>query len=112
MRFPRAFYGKEKFYTQYIQSDAEILFILHNTKINKTVLEFDLLSAFDIQIDEKKDDWFTLALTLQGIVWWDTKKNKMAWWIKPENIANIGNSENVIKIDAFKTTPELKVNVQ
>jgi len=108
-RDPRAFYGKEQYYRTYIDSDAEILSLLHKVEI-EGLENISLIASFEVFPDEKeKDDSYILALSHEAIVWWSDKRRKVLWWFKPENILKINLFPDGIQIQLKKSTPEIKV---
>jgi len=47
-RYPRAFYGKDRFYRQYIETDSEILFYLNTNTKEGDYSNLPLLHAYDV----------------------------------------------------------------
>jgi len=111
-RFPRAFYGKDKFFRTYIDSDAEILWYLHfldQKKAHSMLKNVSLLSSFEVFPDEKnKDDVYILAISYESIVFWGSKKRNLVWYFDPKTIDSISTYPNGLQINLTNTPPSLK----
>lgn len=113
-RFPRAFYGKDKFFRKYFDSDAEIQWYLHFIDQKKTkgmLKDISLMSTFEVFPDEKnKDDIYILAISLEAIVFWGTKKKKLVWYVDPKTVKSVTTYPNGIQFELTTPPPDMKVS--
>jgi len=109
-RYPRAFYGKEKYYRAYVDTDAEAMWLYANQQ-KVPVKDLSLLCSFDICPDEKEkdklDSWSLLMISYELIICW--KKNKIIWSITPDNIEKVISFSEGMQIYLNHATPEFKV---
>lgn len=106
IRFPRAFYGKEKFYRTYMETDAEIVWLLHLSKEAQLMKDISLINAFDIFPDEsQKEISFILALSYEYVLLWDVKGARTIWAINPKEIHQVTlfNDGMVIELNDLHT---------
>ena len=97
-RWPRAFYGYEKFFKIYSISDAEI-----NYRLVKWFKgEFSngsLIFAFDIIFTRNKNEnTYIFGVYLEGLFLWDLKEKQLLWFADIENIEGIKEVEHGMEI--------------
>ena len=110
IRYPRAFYGREKFYRAYEDTDAEILWLLHFSQTGAKYDNISILRAFDVFPDEKeKDDFYVLVISFENIIWWKVKSGEVKWAIDTKNIDKVSHFNNGIIIHLKKASEQLKV---
>jgi len=113
IRFPRAFYGKERFYRAYIETDAEIIWLLHYDEKASHLKEISLINAFDVFPDESnKDVSYILALAYEYVIYWDLKKANIAWTFNPRNIKKITIFKDGIIVDLEETEADEQIRVK
>ena len=110
-RYPRAFYGKEKFYRPYIPSDAEILWQLYHLDLDD-LKHISLLSSFDIFPEEtQKEDCYILALAYERIVFWSVRKNTLVWDFPTEALTDISIRPNLLQLLVKRPNEIVQVSV-
>jgi len=108
LRFPRAFYGKEKNYRTYVDSDAEMLWLLHFAE-DQRYKEVSLLGSYDVFPDEnEKEDFFILTISFESIIWWSVKKGEVKWSVESHNIEKVNHITDGLVIQLKKTTDTIK----
>jgi len=111
IRHPRAFYGKEQFYRQYIESDAEVLWHFNNSNRNR-LKNICLLNSFDIfPTEDDKENYFILALSYERIIFWNPRKRKLVWDFPTTDLEKVSFSQNKIEIDLKKPCEKIKVKL-
>jgi len=99
IRYPRAFYGKGKFYRSYVFSDAEINWLLHNSK-DMRFEDISLVSTFDVlPSEENKENFFILALSYECVLCWSIAENKIIWSFNPKTIEKVNLYQNGMQIE-------------
>jgi len=99
VRFPRAFYGKEKYYRTEMPTDGEIIWLLHHTK-NTKYRDMSLICAFDVFPDvEDKDNSCILALSYEYVLAWDVKHAKLMWAFNPKDIKKVNLYQDGMQIE-------------
>ena len=78
-RFPRPFYGVERFYRTYLATDAEIVYLLQ--VYNKGEFSnISLLYTFDIFPNPSdKEEYFVLVISVESILLWSAKLSQVIW---------------------------------
>jgi len=110
LRFPRAFYGKERYYRSYMETDAEIIWLLHQTK-NTKFLDISLISAFDVFPSETDQETsFILALAYEYVLCWDIRRVKLVWAFDPKNIVKVNLFQDGMQIELKKPDEISQVN--
>jgi len=108
MRFPRAFYGKDKYFRTYVDSDAEMVWLLHFAE-DQRYKDVSLLSSFDVFPDEKeKENFFILTVSFESLIWWSVKKGEVKWAIEPTNVEKVNHFNDGIVIQLKKPTETIK----
>jgi len=99
VRFPRAFYGKEKYYRTEMPTDGEIIWLLHHTK-NTKYRDMSLICAFDIFPDETdKDTSYILALSYEYVLAWNVRQAKPMWAFNPKEIKKVNLYQDGMQIE-------------
>jgi len=99
VRFPRAFYGKEKYYRTEMPTDGEIIWLLHHTK-NTKYRDMSLICAFDVFPNvEDKDTSYILALSYEYVLAWDVKHAKLMWAFNPKDIKKVNLYQDGMQIE-------------
>jgi len=114
-RYPRAFYGKDRYYKVYIDTDAELLFYL-NTYKEGNYEGFPILNSYDVFPSEKEKEVCNIfALATDLTLCWSLKKKAVLWEIDLENIEKVMETKEGIEIYGKKKTtkmPDKKVVLQ
>jgi len=106
IRYPRAFYGKGKFYRSYVFSDAEINWFLHSSK-DMRFENISLVSTFDVFPDEEnKENFFILALSYECVLCWSIAENRIIWSFNPKTIEKVNLYQNGMQIELVEP-PEM-----
>ena len=109
LRYPRAFYGRDKYYKYYIDTDAEILYYLHTYK-DVSYPDFLLVAAYDIFPHEKDKELVNIfALALDQAIYWSLKKKDTLWEIRFDNINNMIETKDGIEIYPIKNSTKTPV---
>jgi vacuolar protein sorting-associated protein 13A/C len=109
-RYPRAFYGKEQFYRQYIESDAEVTWHFHDSNKDK-LRDLCLLNSFDVFPDEDdKEHYFILALAQERVIYWNPQKTKLIWDFPTSDLSNVSLSTDKVEIQLAKPNEKTKVS--
>ena len=110
-RFPRAFYGKDKFYRTYAATDAEVQWLLKFTDLAR-YRNVSLLSSYEVFPDEKeKDQFYFLIISLEAIILWNGKQNNIKWVIETTNIEKMDQLNEGIIVKLKEPTPLFKVEI-
>jgi len=89
IRLPRAFYGKERFYRDYIHCDAELFWLLQFLEGGK-FKDISILRSFAGFYDEEDlDRFYMLVISFQKIIWWSAKDDRIVWTIDPCHIERV-----------------------
>ena len=111
LRFPRAFYGEEKFYRTYMDTDAEILWLLEHAK-DARLKEISLINSFDVFPDENdKETSYILALSYEHVICWDVRRGKVLWGFDPKIIQKVNLYPNGMQIDLEGVADIVKVSL-
>lgn len=103
VRHPRAFYGVEKFYRTYMDTDAEILSLLHESKHMK-YKEMSLINTFDVYPDNREHrNVFIVALSYEHVLCWNVKHAKLEWAVHPREVQKITLYQNGIQLDLLNS---------
>lgn len=98
-RYPRAFYGREKFYRAYMDADAEINWVLHQHK-KPELRDASLISSFYVFPEENDiENTYIVALAYERVVCWDEKKKKVVWSIDPRSIEKVNIYQDGLQVD-------------
>jgi len=91
MRYPRAFYGKHKYYRGYADTDAQALWLLHfDEMIPQEYKKISILNAVDVVPDSSKEDvYYILVISFEMIIWWGVKEEKVIWAIQTKNLEKV-----------------------
>jgi len=109
IRYPRAFYGKGKFYRSYVFSDAEMNWHLHNSK-DMRFENISLLSTFDVfPNEEDKENFNILALSYECVLCWSLTENKIIWTFNPKTIDKVELYQNGMQIQLHEPAEMLNV---
>jgi len=110
MRYPRPFYGKDKYYRAYMETDAEVMWLLHFAEENELYKEISILSSYDVFPDEKENaDFFILIISFEEILWWSVKMGRVMWKVKPANIEKVTHTNDMLCIHLKSATERFKV---
>ena len=106
-RQPRPFYGKEQFYRNYRQLDAEMLKALRQRKEFQNV---ELVSSIDLFPDQKDPtSLYILGITYGPVVYWSAKKKKIIWKFMPKDVERIEMKQGELNIYLTKPADGIKV---
>jgi len=89
IRLPRAFYGKEKFYRDYVYCDAELCWLLQFLE-NGTYKDISILRSFaGFYDDENPKLFYMLVISYEKIIWWSAERDTITWTINPCDIERV-----------------------
>ena len=110
MRYPRAFYGKDKFYRTYMETDAEVMWMLHFSEEETAHRDISILSSYDVFPEEKENpDFFILIISFEKILMWYVKLGRVLWVVKSSNIAKVTHENNGVLLHLKEATEVFKV---
>eukprot|EP01016_Furgasonia_blochmanni_P028936 TRINITY_DN3047_c0_g1_i13.p1 TRINITY_DN3047_c0_g1~~TRINITY_DN3047_c0_g1_i13.p1 ORF type:complete len:476 (-),score=92.45 TRINITY_DN3047_c0_g1_i13:1633-3060(-) len=105
LRYPRPFYGDEKFFRIYDSVDAETAWLLQNTAAGKYASS-GLLCAFLIKEDEHHwHQHFLVALT-ESLVFANRYYKKIEWSLDMKNLREVSRTEEGIFIRSHQPVKE------
>ena len=97
-RWPRIFYGHEKFLRIYSLSDSEINYRLVKW-FNGEFSNGSMIFAFDIVSPKDKNEISSIfGVYLEGLFLWNQQKKKLVWFIDIDNVKGIKEEDKGIKI--------------
>jgi len=107
MRFPRAFYGKERIFKSYNMSHMYVM----NFLMNKNPKKYSDLTLLEIVfLDQKQKNQYCLVLTLERVFLISMEKKSIAWKVKSEKMKESFRSEDGIEIILKKPTKAIPVS--
>ena len=104
-RYPRSFYGKEKFYRTYLVTDAEVSYLLQICNEGQFA-NISLLYTFDIFPNEKeREDYYVLVLSIEKVLYFSAKRAEVVWDFPSIDIDKVTQTTSAIHI-YLKNTPK------
>jgi vacuolar protein sorting-associated protein 13A/C len=105
VRDPRAFYGKERYFKIYNETDSELLKYLTAEK-----RDYSLYAAYEVfETETDPNDCYILGLCYESLVYYSLKKNRFIRDIDMKNIAKVNNFNDGIQIHLKNPIPDCKV---
>jgi len=111
MRYPRVFYGKQKYYRTYADTDAEAMWLLHFcNEVPAKFKNISILHAFDVVPEkEKSEEGYLLVISFEIIIWWGLKEEKALWAIETGNLEKVIQYNGGLIFQLKQATEKFKV---
>jgi len=109
-RYPRAFYGEDKYYRAYLDSDAEVMWLIYFSETAAPQYkQLSMLNSFDVFPDEKeRDHFYILVISLEHLVWWSVKSGKIKWAVETSNVDKMSAFNDGMVIYLKRATEQVK----
>jgi len=95
IRLPRAFHGREKFYRDYVHSDAEALWVLNFAEEGR-YKDLSLIKSFDGFYED--NNFYMLIVAFERIIWWSFKEDAVKWTFEVRDIEKLDYVDNEVQL--------------